>query len=95
MLGMHGNYGPNLLTNEADLIIAVGMRFDDRVTGKVSEYAKKAKIIHIEIDPAEVDKIIKTDVSIIGDSKKALKMLTYNVKENKHDEWVNEFNKCK
>ena len=94
MLGMHGNYGPNLLTNEADLIIAVGMRFDDRVTGKVSEYAKKAKIIHIEIDPAEVDKIVKTDVSIVGDAKKALKMLTDNVKQNSHDEWVNEFRKC-
>lgn len=94
MLGMHGNYGPNLLTNEADLIIAVGMRFDDRVTGKVSEYAKKAKIIHIEIDPAEVDKIIKTDVSVVGDSKKALRMLTDNVKQNSHTEWVNEFHKC-
>jgi len=94
MLGMHGNYGPNLLTNEADLIIAVGMRFDDRVTGKVSEYAKKAKIIHIEIDPAEVDKIIKTDVSIVGDAKKALQMLIYNVKQNSHEEWVNEFHKC-
>ena len=94
MLGMHGNYGPNLLTNEADLIIAVGMRFDDRVTGKVSEYAKKAKIIHIEIDPAEVDKIIKTDVSIVGDSKKALAMLIDNVKQNNHDSWVNEFRKC-
>ena len=94
MLGMHGNYGPNLLTNEADLIIAVGMRFDDRVTGKVSEYAKKAKIIHIEIDPAEINKIIKTDVSIIGDAKKALRMLTSNVKENKHEEWLNEFKKC-
>ncbi len=94
MLGMHGNYGPNLLTNEADLIIAVGMRFDDRVTGKVSEYAKKAKIVHLEIDPAEVDKIIKTDVSVVGNAKKALQMLTYNVKENKHDDWVNEFHKC-
>lgn len=94
MLGMHGNYGPNLLTNEADLIIAVGMRFDDRVTGKVSEYAKKAKIIHIEIDPAEVNKIVKADVAIIGDSKKALTMLTENVKQNQHSEWVNEFTKC-
>ena len=94
MLGMHGNYGPNLLTNEADLIIAVGMRFDDRVTGKVSEYAKKAKIIHIEIDPAEVDKIIKTDVKVVGDAKKALKMLTDNVKDNQHPEWVGEFNRC-
>ncbi|WP_167608767.1 biosynthetic-type acetolactate synthase large subunit [Maribellus sediminis] len=94
MLGMHGNYGPNLLTNEADLIIAVGMRFDDRVTGKVSEYAKKAKIIHLEIDPAEVDKIVKTDVRVVGDAKKSLKMLTANVKENQHSEWLGEFNKC-
>jgi len=94
MLGMHGNYGPNLLTNEADLIIAVGMRFDDRVTGKVSEYAKKAKIIHIEIDPAEIDKIIKTDVRIVGDAKKALKMLCDNVAPNKHEAWVQEFRKC-
>lgn len=94
MLGMHGNYGPNLLTNEADLIVAVGMRFDDRVTGKVSEYAKKAKIVHIEIDPAEVGKIVKTDVAVIGDAKKALKMLTDNVKSNQHESWVNEFKKC-
>ncbi|MCE4565272.1 biosynthetic-type acetolactate synthase large subunit [Maribellus sp. CM-23] len=93
MLGMHGNYGPNVLTNEADLIIAVGMRFDDRVTGKVSEYARKAKIIHIEIDPAEINKIIKTDVRILGDAKKALKMLTANVKENSHPEWMEEFHK--
>lgn len=91
MLGMHGNYGPNIKTNEADLIIAVGMRFDDRVTGKVSTYAKKAKIIHIEIDPAEINKIIKTTVPVIGDAKKALKMLTQNVKANSHTEWVNEF----
>jgi acetolactate synthase-1/2/3 large subunit len=94
MLGMHGNYGPNLLTNEADLIIAVGMRFDDRVTGKVSEYAKKAKVIHIEIDPAEIDKIIKADVAVIGDAKKALKMLTARVAKNNHTEWLNEFRKC-
>ena len=94
MLGMHGNYGPNLLTNEADLIIAVGMRFDDRVTGKVSEYAKNAKIVHIEIDPAEIDKIIKTDVRIVGDAKKALKSLTEIVKKNSHDAWLDEFNKC-
>jgi acetolactate synthase-1/2/3 large subunit len=94
MLGMHGNYGPNVLTNQADLIIAVGMRFDDRVTGKVSEYAKNAKVIHIEIDPAEIDKIIKTDVAVIGDAKKALKMLIPNVTENNHDSWLNEFRKC-
>ena len=94
MLGMHGNYGPNLLTNEADVIIAVGMRFDDRVTGKVSEYAKNAKIIHLEIDPSEIDKIIKADVAVVGNSKKSLAMLTEAVKENSHDEWINEFKKC-
>ncbi len=94
MLGMHGNYGPNLLTNEADLIIAVGMRFDDRVTGNVSKYATNAKVIHIEIDPAEIDKIIKTDVAVIGDAKKALKMLTANVAENNHEGWLQEFRKC-
>ncbi|MEN8116058.1 MAG: biosynthetic-type acetolactate synthase large subunit [Bacteroidota bacterium] len=94
MLGMHGNYGPNLLTNEADLIIAVGMRFDDRVTGKVSTYAKNAKIIHLEIDPAEINKIVKVDVAVLGNSKKTLQMLTENVKENSHDEWIKEFKKC-
>lgn len=91
MLGMHGNYAPNIKTNEADLIIAVGMRFDDRVTGKVSAYARKAKIIHIEIDPAEINKIVKTDVAILGDAAKTLKMLTDNVKPNTHEAWVNEF----
>jgi acetolactate synthase-1/2/3 large subunit len=94
MLGMHGNYGPNLLTNEADLIISVGMRFDDRVTGKVSAYAKKAKIIHLEIDPSEVNKIVKADVAVLGDSKKSLKMLTDNVKANRHDEWLQRFKEC-
>lgn len=94
MLGMHGNYGPNLLTNEADLIIAVGMRFDDRVTGKVSGYAKQAKIIHLEIDPAEIDKIVKTDVAVLGNSKKSLKMLTENVKPNKHEKWLKRFEEC-
>ena len=94
MLGMHGNYGPNIKTNEADLIIAVGMRFDDRVTGKVSSYAKKAKIIHLEVDPAEINKIIPTDVAILGNAKKSLAMLINNVKENKHDAWVQEFRDC-
>ncbi|WP_423126499.1 biosynthetic-type acetolactate synthase large subunit [Gaoshiqia sp. Z1-71] len=94
MLGMHGNYGPNIKTNDADLIIAVGMRFDDRVTGKVSSYARKAKIIHLEVDPAEIDKIIKTDVAVLGDAKKSLAMLTENVKENKHDSWLQEFRVC-
>lgn len=94
MLGMHGNYGPNIKTNEADLIIAVGMRFDDRVTGKVSAYAKNAKIIHLEVDPAEIDKIIKTDVAVLGSAKKSLAMLIDNVKENKHEAWVQEFRDC-
>lgn len=93
MLGMHGNYGPNVKTNDADLIIAVGMRFDDRVTGKVSAYARDAKIIHIDIDHAEINKIIKADVAIIGDAKKALKMLTANVKQNSHKQWLGEFEK--
>lgn len=94
MLGMHGNYGPNVKTNEADLIIAVGMRFDDRVTGKVSSYAKKAKVVHLEVDPAEIDKIIKTDVAVLGNAKKSLAMLIDNVKDNKHDDWVAEFREC-
>ena len=94
MLGMHGNYGPNLLTNEADLIIAVGMRFDDRVTGKVSSYAEKAKIVHLEIDPSEINKIKKADVAVLGNSKKTLKMLTDLVKPNKHDEWLSKFREC-
>ena len=94
MLGMHGNYGPNIKTNEADLIIAVGMRFDDRVTGKVSEYAKNAKIIHLEVDPAEIDKIIKTDVAVLGSAKKSLAMLIDNVNKNSHAAWVQEFRDC-
>ena len=93
MLGMHGNYGPNVKTNDADLIIAVGMRFDDRVTGKVSAYARDAKIIHVDIDHAEINKIIKADVAIVGDAKKALKMLTANVKQNSHKQWLGEFAK--
>jgi acetolactate synthase-1/2/3 large subunit len=95
MLGMHGNYGPNLLTNEADVIIAVGMRFDDRVTGKVPAYAPQAKIIHLEVDPSEINKIKRADVAVLGNAKKTLKMLTDNVKPNRHDEWMNRFNECR
>jgi len=91
MLGMHGNYGPNIKTNECDVLIAVGMRFDDRVTGTVSTYAKQAKIIHIEIDPAEVDKNIKTDVALIGDAKHTLRLLSRLVEEKQHPEWLAEF----
>ncbi|HDR50542.1 MAG TPA: biosynthetic-type acetolactate synthase large subunit [Mariniphaga anaerophila] len=94
MLGMHGNYGPNLLTNEADVIIAVGMRFDDRVTGKVTAYASNAKIIHLEIDPSEINKIKNATVAVLGNAKKTLKMLTDNVKQNRHDEWLARFREC-
>ena len=93
-LGMHGNYGPNVKTNEADLIIAIGMRFDDRVTGDTSKYAVNAKIIHIEIDPSEIDKIIKTDVAINADAKAALIGLNKIVQKNSHEEWINEFREC-
>ena len=94
MLGMHGNYGPNIKTNECDLLIAIGMRFDDRVTGDVDSYARQAKVIHIEADPAEINKIIKADVAILGDAKKVLLKLIDMVKPNTHDEWVNEFKAC-
>ncbi|MFZ6001874.1 MAG: biosynthetic-type acetolactate synthase large subunit [Bacteroidota bacterium] len=90
-LGMHGNYGPNVNTNECDLLIGVGMRFDDRVTGNVSKYAKQAKVIHIEIDKAEINKIIKTDVSVHADAKEALSALTKVCSPNKHDEWIQSF----
>jgi len=94
MLGMHGNYGPNIKTNECDLLIAIGMRFDDRVTGDVSTYAKQAKVIHIEADPAEINKIIHADIAILGDAKKALMKLIEHVTPNTHDEWVKEFKDC-
>ncbi len=94
MLGMHGNYGPNLLTNEADLIIAVGMRFDDRVTGNLKKYAKKAAIIHIEIDEAEINKNVIVDVEINNDAKDVLKSLTSLVKENSFEKWIREFRIC-
>lgn len=91
MLGMHGNYGPNVLTNEADVIIAIGMRFDDRVTGRLDKYAKQAKIVHLDIDPAEIDKNVKADVGVWGDCKETLPMLTKLVKEQKHEEWLAKF----
>lgn len=94
MLGMHGNYGPNIKTNEADVIIAVGMRFDDRVTGKVAAYARQAKVIHLEIDPAEINKIIKADVPVLGSAKKSLRMLIGNVNQNSHEAWLQEFRDC-
>jgi acetolactate synthase-1/2/3 large subunit len=94
MLGMHGNYGPNIKTNEADLIIAIGMRFDDRVTGKVAAYARQAKIVHLEIDPAEINKIIHADAPVLGNAKKSLRMLIDNVNPNSHQDWLNEFHEC-
>ena len=94
MLGMHGHYGANIKNNECDVLIAIGMRFDDRVTGDVSRFAKQAKIIHIEIDPAEIGKIVKTDIAINSDIKKALEALLPLVKHRKHKAWVEEFRKC-
>ena len=91
MLGMHGNYAPNKLTNEADLIIAIGMRFDDRVTGDVNRYATNAKVIHIEIDPSEIDKIIKADIPIVADAKASLLKLIPKVNQNQHKDWLSEF----
>jgi acetolactate synthase-1/2/3 large subunit len=94
MLGMHGNYGPNIKTNECDVLIALGMRFDDRVTGDTSSYATQAKIIHCEIDPSEVDKNIKSDIAIIADLKETLQALIPHVKENSHTGWLAEFEKA-
>jgi acetolactate synthase-1/2/3 large subunit len=91
MVGMHGNYGPNILTNECDVLIAVGMRFDDRVTGNLDTYAKQAKIIHFEIDPAEIDKNVKTDVAVLGDVKQTFKKLLPLLEEKEHTEWRQEF----
>jgi acetolactate synthase I/II/III large subunit len=94
MLGMHGNYGPNLLTNECDVLIAVGMRFDDRVTGRLDKYAKQAKVIHLDIDPAEIDKNVKTTVPVWGDCKETLPLLTSLVSPNKHEAWLKKFHDC-
>ncbi|WP_411893422.1 biosynthetic-type acetolactate synthase large subunit [Winogradskyella sp. A2] len=91
MVGMHGNYAPNVLTNECDVLIAIGMRFDDRVTGNLDTYAKQAKIIHFEIDPAEIDKNVMTDVAVLGDSKESLTQLLPLLNENKHSEWHQKF----
>ena len=91
MVGMHGNYAPNVLTNDCDVLIAIGMRFDDRVTGKLDEYATQAKIIHFEIDPAEIDKNIQTDVAVLGDAKQSLLQLIPQIKTNSHPEWLQRF----
>jgi acetolactate synthase-1/2/3 large subunit len=91
MVGMHGNYAPNVLTNECDLLIAIGMRFDDRVTGNLKTYAKQAKVIHFEIDPSEVDKNVKTDLAVIGNAKESLALLLPHLNKNKHTEWHQKF----
>jgi len=94
MLGMHGNYAPNLLTNEADLIIAIGMRFDDRVTSNLKEYAKKASIIHIEIDEAEINKNVVVDIEINNDAREVLRYIMPLVKNNSFEKWIREFRIC-
>ncbi|SFR47826.1 acetolactate synthase, large subunit [Robiginitalea myxolifaciens] len=93
MVGMHGNYGPNVLTNECDLLLAIGMRFDDRVTGNLETYAKQAKIIHFEIDPAEINKNVEVDLALLGDAKDTLSRLIPLVAKNSHPEWKAEFDK--
>jgi acetolactate synthase-1/2/3 large subunit len=91
MLGMHGNYGPNLLTNDCDVMIAIGMRFDDRVTGRLDKYAKQAKVIHLDIDPAEIDKNVKATVPVWGDCKETLPLLTEAIQKKSHPEWLKKF----
>ena len=91
MLGMHGNYGPNLLTNECDVLIALGMRFDDRVTGNLATYAKQAKVIHFEIDPSEIDKNVKTTIAVLADVKESLKALIPLIESKTHESWHNKF----
>ncbi len=91
MLGMHGNYGPNVLTNECDVLIAVGMRFDDRVTGRLDKYAKQARVIHLDIDPSEIDKNVKTTVSVWGDCKETLPLLTDLLEQKVYPQWLQRF----
>jgi acetolactate synthase I/II/III large subunit len=91
MLGMHGNYGPNVLTNECDVLIAIGMRFDDRVTGRLDKYARQAKIVHLDIDPAEIDKNVKSTVPVWGDCKETLPMLTALLQPKTHTAWLQRF----
>jgi len=91
MVGMHGNYAPNVLTNECDILIAIGMRFDDRVTGRLDKYAKQAKIIHLDIDRSEIDKNVKADVAVCGDCKETLPLLMDLILERKHKEWLGKF----
>ena len=91
MLGMHGNLGPNVKTNECDVLIAVGMRFDDRVTGKLETYARQAKVIHLDVDPSEIGKNVPADVPVLGNCKRTLALLTELVQPQKHTEWIESF----
>jgi acetolactate synthase-1/2/3 large subunit len=91
MLGMHGNYGPNVLTNQCDVLIAVGMRFDDRVTGRLDKYAKQAKVIHLDIDPAEIDKNVKATVPVWGDCRETLPLLTEKIEQKVYPQWLQRF----
>lgn len=91
MLGMHGNLGPNVMTNQCDLLIAIGMRFDDRVTGKLETYAKQARIIHFDIDPSEINKNVKVDVAVVGNCKQTLQRVTELVEPARHQAWVDGF----
>lgn len=91
MLGMHGNYGPNKLTNECDVLIAVGMRFDDRVTGNLETYAKQARVVHLDIDPAEINKNVAVEVPVLGDCRESLRELTRMVRMNSHTSWLERF----
>lgn len=91
MLGMHGNLGPNVKTNECDVLIAVGMRFDDRVTGKLETYAKQAKVIHLDVDPSEIGKNVAVDVPVLGNCKRTLSLLTELIQPQKHEEWIASF----
>src|SRR5690606_38942716 len=95
MGGMHGNYAPNVKSNECEVLLAVGMRFDDRVTGDVSRYAKQAKVVHIDIDAAEINKIIKADAPVLADAKEALAFLTDLVEKHNHQSWLDEFHHAK
>lgn len=94
MLGMHGNYGPNIKNRDCDLLIAIGMRFDDRVTGDPSNFGINAKVIHLEIDPAEINKIVYADIPVLGDVKQTLPLITKHISQKDHTEWLNEFKVC-
>lgn len=91
MLGMHGNYAPNIKTNECDVLISVGMRFDDRVTGDLSRYAKQAKIVHFDLDPAEIGKNVETEAPVLANCKESLAAILPLINEAKHEEWLQEF----